>query len=283
MRYEPEFKAFCISDKVVKEFKTAPVIKLNPIDYECFGRGEPAAGTPVIGFLLGRDTDCYSAGLPYVQSMVGADFDIRFLTYEHCEEQLKACQGLLLPGGMFASPEAYYTDPRDDIEFPTLRSKAYELCIRKALEMQIPILGICAGAQMIAGHFGLKLYRSFDYIETPIAHKTDVHEAHRLNIFPNTPLQRMFGPANLFFVNSRHRELVAPVKIQRELLAEKLHINPAEVALPLEIYAEASDGTPEAWGSAAKKIFCVQWHPEDMVVNGSLGMLKVFHWLREQI
>ena len=190
---------------------------------------------------------------------------------------------MLLPGGMFASPEAYYTDPRDDIEFPTLRSKAYELCIRKALKMRIPILGICAGAQMIAGHFGLKLYRSVDYIETPIAHKTDAPEAHRLNIFPNTPLQRMFGPTNLFFVNSRHQELLAPIRLQRELLAEKLHINPAEVALPLDIYAEANDGTPEAWGSEKKKILGVQWHPEDMFADGSTEMLKLFLWLREQI
>ena len=128
---------------------------------------------------------------------------------------------------------------------------------------------------MVAGEFGMKLYRSFDYTETPIAHHSDATEAHRLNIFPDTPLQQLFSENNQFFVNSRHKELLAPVRVQRKILGKE--------QLPLDIYAEANDGTPEAWGSEEKHILCVQWHPEDMYAAGSTPMLKVFLWLRDAL
>ena len=177
------------------------------------------------------------------------------------------CHGLFLPGGAFDSSELFYTDPKNDNEFASLRQMAYSVSIRSAVENHKPILSICAGAQIVAGEFGLKLYRSFDYVETPIQHKTNNPEAHRLNVFADTPLQRIFGGENMFFVTSRHNELLVPLKVQRELWAEKEHIPVDAVKLPLDYYAEANDGTPEAWGSEEKHILCVQWHPEDMAVK----------------
>ena len=275
LTYASDIKTFVINDMISKEGGKQAQFGLSPRTYQRFGCKVPLENAPIAGFLLGRDGDCYAAGLNYVMAMVDAGFEVRFLTYEHCETQLEACQCLILPGGVFVSPEAFYTDPQDDAEYPTLRSKAYITCICTALQRQMPILGICAGAQMVAGEFGMKLYRSFDYIETPIKHSTDAAEAHRLNIFPNTPLERMFGGHNLFFVNSRHQELLAPIKVQREILGKE--------QLPLDIYAEANDGSPEAWGSEEKRILCVQWHPEDMYAAGSTPMLKVFLWLRDAI
>ena len=159
---------------------------------------------------------------------------------------------------------------------------AYTVCIRLAVEKGLPILGICAGAQMVAGVFNLKLYRSFDYVETPIKHNSRRAKAHLLRIFAKTPLAQILGE-NMIPVNSRHSELVAPWRVQRELWAQAHHLEPEVVRLPLDIYAEANDGTPEAWGSDEKRILCVQWHPEDMAAAGDEKMQAIYQWLVDRI
>ncbi len=285
--FEPLSKMFYVADSVIAEYaktSTVPVFELSKSDYERLGCPVPADDALTIGFLAGRSGSCYSIDRNYALALAKlTGFKVRLLTYEHCVHQLYDCNGLVLPGGAFDSPESYYTDPRNDVAFPSLRSKAYAQCIHTALDLQIPILGICAGAQMVAGAFELKMYRSFDYIETPIEHYTKQPEAHRLNVFSGTPLQRIFGGDNLFYVNSRHRELLVPIKVQRELWAETHKIKPDEVVLPLDIYAEANDGTPEAWGSEALHILCVQWHPEDMAAAGNEKMQRIYQWLADEI
>ena len=287
LSYEPEFKAFCIEDAyiyAIEQEYEIPMLGLNEQGYKLLGCPIPSADAPVIGFLLGRDRDCYSAGKNYVLALAKLGYNLRFLTYPHCKAQLNGCHGLCLPGGAFASPEVYYTDAKTKkTRFPSARSKAYYDCIQLALDMNIPILGICAGAQMIAGCFGLKLYRNQSYLETPLKHKNTKAEAHRLNVFPDTPLAKILKSNNQMFINSRHKEMAAPLKIQKELWAQKRRTSVEKVNLPLDFYAEANDGVPEAWGSEEDHILCVQWHPEDMVADGNEQMMEIFRWLANEI
>ena len=288
LSYEPQFKAFSIEDAYVfaleQEFEI-PHLELYEKGYQMIGCSVPSPDAPTVGFLLGRNLHYYSAGKNYVLALAKAGLNIRFLTYPHCEKQLQDCQGLFLPGGNFPSPESYYTDSRKKIAvgrkvtFPGVRSRAYDECIQQALNLEIPILGVCAGAQMVAGRFGLKMYRNQDYIETPLKHNIPKAEAHRLQVFPDTVLSRILQGRNGMYVNSRHHELLAPVRMQKELLATRRHTTIDKVQLPLEIYAEANDGVPEAWGSEEEHILCVQWHPEDMVANGDELMQGIFRWL----
>ncbi|MBR1756179.1 MAG: gamma-glutamyl-gamma-aminobutyrate hydrolase family protein [Alphaproteobacteria bacterium] len=267
----------CINEEKI------PRLELSDKDYERLGVPVPTANAPVVGFLMGRSGDAYSADWNYVLALAKTGVRIVFLAYHHCSVQLQDCQGLVLPGGAFESSELFYTDPKNNQQFASLRQMAYSVCIRVALEQNKPILGICAGAQMVAGELGLKLYRSFDYVETPIQHKTNNPEAHRLNVFADTPLAEIFGEDNLFFVNSRHSELLAPWRVQRELWTQSHDLKPEHAALPLDIYAEANDGTPEAWGNADKHILCVQWHPEDMAAAGNEKMQGIYQWLVDEI
>ena len=298
LQFEPLSKIFYVADSVIKgciDNQKVPMLELSAADYERLGVSAPSDDAPLVGFLMGRSGDAYSVDWNYlwaivhafakVKAFAGTGVRLRFLTYYHCSVQLEDCLGLVLPGGAFASSELYYTDPRNDEKYASLRQMAYDVSIRVALDEGISILGICAGAQMVAGAFGLKMYRSFDYVETPIQHKTNKPEAHRLNVFPGTPLQKIFGDENLFFVNSRHNELLVPIKVQRELWAEAHHNFPqsAVAPLPLDMYAEANDGTPEAWGAVDKHVLCVQWHPEDMAVAGDKKMLDIYKWLAEEI
>lgn len=284
LQFEPLGKIFYVVNSLIKQCideGEIPQLMLPDDAYKILGCPLPADDAPVIGLLMGRSGDCYSSDLNYVLALAKTGVRIRFLTYYHCVIQLEECDGLLLPGGSFESSELYYVDPHDDQECKSVRQMAYIVCIRSARQCQKPILGICAGAQMVAAEFGLKLYRNFEHVETPIKHQTKDPEAHRLNVFADTPLQRMFGDENLFYVNSRHSELLAPLKIQRELWHAKFKGDPDTLQLPLDFYAEANDGTPEAWGSEKEHILCVQWHPEDMAAAGDAKMQALFQWLAD--
>ena len=287
LEFEPISKVFYVSDAVIESCDDnldVPLLCLTSEEYQQLGCSVPDLLAPTVGFLLGREADGYSADWNYVQAIAKTGARLRFLTYQHCELQLQGCSGLVLPGGEFALPESYYADAKQaDTEFPSLRSKAYAMCIRGALSRQIPILGICTGAQVIAGEFGLKLFRSFDDIETPIKHYTQQDEAHRLDVVPNTLLAKILQNQTQIFVNSRHHGLVAPIRIQRELWAEANKIAIKDVQLPLDFYAFANDGVPEVWGSEELHILCVQFHPEDLVAQDNTIMQGIYQWLADEI
>jgi len=285
--YKPSLRAFYVADHVIGKCinkMTTPELMLSRSGYETLGCKPPSGKAPIVGLLMKREKKGYSADCNSVLALAKTGVSIRFLTFHHCTLQLQECQGLVLPDGKFDFPELYYTDPRNDEEFASLCHMAYVLCIHFALDENMPILGICAGAQVVAGVLGLKLYRNFDCIETPIKHsQADTDKAHRLNVFPNTPLRKLFDNDNQFYVNSRHSKLLAPIKLQYELLAEANKTRVNEVKLPLDIYAEANDGVPEAWGSESRHIMCVQWQPEDMIANGSEEMQRLYQWLADEV
>ena len=267
-----KFQTFGVSDEEIRDFERnhiVPKFVLSPEDYGVLGCAAPSLEAPVVAMLFGRETGFYAEDYNYVKSVAQTGANINFLTFEHCVEQLKDCQALVLPGGAFDSPQHYYEDTADETEFPCLRAKAYALCIRAALQMEIPILGICAGAQTIAAELGMKLCRKNAKTATAgvVEHKTKQHYAHMVNILPNTPLAQMFDNQPKIMVNSRHAETLKGDDCKNGIV----------------IYAVAEDGVPEAWGCAEKHILCVQWHPEDYAVKGDTQMQRIYDWLLKEV
>ena len=170
---------------------------------------------------------------------------------------------LILPGGAFSSPDFFYDDNIEEYT-PNNRYEAYETAIIVALQKKIPILGICAGAQMVAAVMGGRLSRNIQQY-TEINHKTKALDAHEVTILPGNPLSEIF-PNKKIVTNSRHKEGLNP-----------------NVPFSLSIYAVAEDGIPEAWGNKRKKILCVQWHPEDFAAEGNQDMQGIYNWLVKQI
>ncbi|MEE6207926.1 MAG: gamma-glutamyl-gamma-aminobutyrate hydrolase family protein [Alphaproteobacteria bacterium] len=265
----PEFKAFCISDEVIEECKKQkiiPEIYLPDDAFTLMAVPRPKVDAPTVAFLLGREQGNYSVDWNYARTITKAGLKIKFVTYVKPEEQLQNCHGLILPDGIFSFPEKYYVYAAPDaLEFPSIRAKAYVLCIREALRMGMPILGIDSGAQIIAGELGLKLYRNRSFLDGSIQHKSADHRAHEVKLVPDTPLKEMMGQFKLI-VNSHHDEIVSTEGNHSEL----------------EFYAFAPDGAPEAWGNETKRILCIQWHPEDYVTSGDQMMLRIYLWLTEK-
>ena len=264
LEYLEQYKSFGISDEAISALENEEIIPELVLDekaYELLYVPTPQPNAPVISFLMGREKEYYSADWNYVRSLAKTGVNIRFLTYESPVSQFMGCQGLVLPGGAFPSPEKFYTDPRED-NGPTPRCRAYIQLIKIAECRRIPMLGICAGAQMIGAFFGLKMYRDQSYFNSSINHKSKEMWAHKVNILPDTPLRDILG-ASQVWTNSRHNESMVPDDSQSEL----------------KFYAFAEDGVPEAWGSKERKILCVQWHPEDEAALGNKAMQALYNWV----
>ena len=269
LQYMPKFFAFGIADE---EIQKGVVIELDAEAYRLLGADVPDENAPKIGFLLGREKDHYTIDFPYAWATVRARKNVRLigLDYDNCEEQLAMCDALILPGGAFESPERYYIDASDDAPkegFPNLRSEAYVKCLCAALAAEKPILGICAGAQIIAAEFGGLLGRNYENALNPtkVVHKNKKRRAHMLI---TTGHNFLTGILNAYVLegNSRHWEFLAELP----------------PLTGLSIYACAEDMIPEAWGSINDKVLAVQWHPEDYALAGDKRHAAIYQWIADE-
>lgn len=263
----PEYNAFGISDQKIEELRqqnTTPILSLKDEDCARLDCLPPSSDAPEVAFLLGREKDCYTIDYNYAKAIAQSGVKMRFLTYGENVSQLENIDGLILPGGSFNSPNEFYTDPLKPTDNqPGTRSYAYITSIMEAEKKHLPMLGICAGSQMIGGMHGMKLYRNLkEYTGTPLEHKTKEREAHEITIDPNSPLFKLIGSQKIV-TNSRHTEAMFP----NDKISD------------LKIYASSADGTPEAWGNEEKNILCIQWHPEDFAADGSKPMQNIYNWL----
>ncbi len=160
------------------------------------------------------------------------------------------CAGLLVSGGDFdVDPALYGAAYRHAAVTMKSARTAFELAlIRRFLEMDKPILGICGGQQLLNVVLGGTLIQHIpDEIASPLAHEQPNprdEPGHSVTISPRTLLGRIVNTPTLA-VNSAHHQAVKAV--------------PARVA----INAVADDGVIEGIEHLDHR-FCigVQWHPE---------------------
>lgn len=271
LNYLEKFNAFGISDSEIEKLEKeniTPIITLKDKDYEeKLGCTKPSPNAPTVAFLLGREKETYTIDWNYAKAIAQSGVNIRFLTYKNNVSQMENVDGLILPGGSFVSPNEFYTDSLKKTEAqPGSRSYAYITSIMEAEKKGLPMLGICAGAQMIGGMHGLRLYRDLkEYTHTTLEHKTKKLEAHIVTIREDSPLYHLIGQHKIE-TNSRHREAL----MNNDAISD------------LKIYATSNDSTPEAWGNEEKNILCIQWHPEDFAAQGDKTMQKIYNWLADK-
>lgn len=276
--YLAEFECYGIEKSKVADFAQKGKAPEIIIDEEACKKIVPDYHKKAkIGFLLGEDTaangtEYYTIGNDYLKSLLTAGADLRFLDYDNVYSQVSQCQGLVLPGGSFNSPQEFYISPSKDK--PSKRSFAYIQAAMAAEAKHKPMLGICGGAQMIGGMHGHKMYLSATKeTGTDIAHKSKETHAHEIFIKENSPLHKIMQTDSLtVWVNSRHNESMIEKEFQ-----EYLH------KTDLEVYAiSKKDNIPEAWGNEQKNILCVQWHPENFAVQGNKSMQNIYDWVVEK-
>ena len=215
-----------------------------------------------VALLLTRDQspfsgkDAYSMPETLIDSLRLFGLEPVFMVYEKIEEQLKrkGLKGVLLPGGDFALPEEWCllhaVHPKNK-----LRMRAYLACLEAAKANHWPLLGICAGMQMLGGFCGAKITRVNN-------HRGVVKEfAHNIHISKDSLLHQITGLEQTQ-VNSNHSEAIS-----REHLGDCI------------LSAVADDNTVEAieiknpWTSF---VVGIQSHPEYFVKKGDEFAVNLF-------
>ena len=215
-----------------------------------------------VAILLTRDVSdisgkyAYSAPETLVDSIRLSGAEPHFMVYEKIEEQLEEIKpdGILLPGGDFALPKEWCLQdaahPKNEIRY-----QAYLSCLEYAKKNKLPLLGICAGMQVLGGYHSAKIIR----VEN---HRGVIKEyAHGISIKKNSLLYHITGLEQAQ-VNSNHSEAVS-----------KDHLGDCVVS------AVAKDGTVEAlelknpW---VPFVLGIQSHPEYFVKSGDKFAVELF-------
>lgn len=171
---------------------------------------------------------------------------------------LERLDGIIFSGGNDVSPELYGQKPvhiedrgsdrpRDDFELALLK---------KAIELDKPVLAICRGMQLLNVAYGGSLYQDIgsdlpeaaEHDATLITENFD-YLAHDINIVSGTKLYDIFGIETLP-TNTYHHQAVH------------------QVGRGLTVSAHAPDGVIEGLEDASRKfVVGVQSHPESLVAH----------------
>jgi len=193
-----------------------------------------------------------AGGLPLILPTLGADF---------AEEMLAALDGLLLTGGGDVAPWLYDEEPAPEVYGVEAARDSWELALIEGAGDQLPVLGVCRGAQLLNVAAGGTLTQHLpDVTDEPHRlRERDQEPVHAVDIAPGSRLEEILGQRRVG-VNSIHHQAVD------------------RVGADLRAVAWAPDGIVEAVERTdGVPIVGVQWHPEsliDLVPHGAL-----FLWL----
>lgn len=179
---------------------------------------------------------------------------------------------LIFSGGGDINPLILGEEPNKNLHSVCPKRDLQELVLmRRALDRQMPVLGICRGIQIMAAAMGGKLvqdiYSSPLYEAELIKHSQDLDRpfaSHSVRIEPESILASLYGEERLE-VNSFHHQAVA------------------EPGRGMRVTAVSPDGVIEAVESTEfKPVLGVQWHPECFYEQTPNPMLPIFRWLIDE-
>lgn len=174
--------------------------------------------------------------------------------------------GLLVPGGDDIDPKYFDEGPHPSVVLmdPEIIQFQMEFC-HHAMNKDMPVLGICAGHQIINIACGGNIYQDIpSQYSSKVKHKKDKNEKqdvfHTIKIDKNTMLGNMLQTDKII-VNSTHHQALK------------------NIAEGFTVTARSEDGIVEAIEDLKHRfVLGVQCHPEDMYKKNKL-FLNLFQKL----
>lgn len=215
---------------------------------------------PVIGFAMGQSPaivkNKHVMNTPYIKAVaaaggipliipVGTDISM-------AEDYVSLIDGLLLPGGEDVLPELYHEAAHHTVTVTAPEKDALETeLVKCAVREGKPVFGICRGMQLLNVIFGGNLYQDLPSQQpSNINHRQSMDEraalTHSVSVLPDTLIGRLLGAGELS-VNTYHHQAAK------------------KIAPGFSVSAVAPDGVVEAIECPEKRIYAVQWHPEELV------------------
>jgi putative glutamine amidotransferase len=177
------------------------------------------------------------------------------------DEMLELVDGLLLAGGSDIEPAAYGAEPHPATQGSVPERDAFEIALaRRALETDLPVLGICRGMQLLNVARGGTLHQHLPELFG--------HEEHR----------RVMGS----FEGAEHDVRLAPGSLAARATGEELHVTKSHHHQGVDRVGEGlvvtgwatDDDLPEALEAEGHRYALgVQWHPEADVASRVIGSL----------
>ncbi|WP_432402515.1 gamma-glutamyl-gamma-aminobutyrate hydrolase family protein [Wukongibacter sp. M2B1] len=187
---------------------------------------------------------------------------------EFSKEYLETIDGIIFSGGDDISPLSYGENPIRHVQTICQERDEFEIeFFLEALKLNMPILGVCRGMQLMNVGLGGNLYQDINSeIENSLGHfpqGTSPHNLyHQIKIDEESKLFDIFRKTEIK-VNSFHHQAVK------------------KRAKDLKETAWASDGIIEAIEHEDRDfVVGVQWHPEDLTIHHPV-FLKLFRASRE--
>ncbi|MBR7120430.1 MAG: gamma-glutamyl-gamma-aminobutyrate hydrolase family protein [Lentisphaeria bacterium] len=224
---------------------------------------------PLIGVtpLYDPETDKWWIQLPYMKHlevngavpvMIQPTTDTNTL-----EETLKYLDGVLLTGGPDVDPAHYGEKILPECGYICKERDVIDCFIaRRAMELDLPIFGICRGHQVINAALGGALYQDIpSQIGKSINHRPGLPEphdiAHTVTFTEGNPIARCLGRKTVEVNSFHHQSVKTP-------------------APGIEIAATSPDGVVEAlYHKEHRFVWGLQWHPEKMPVTDPVS-IKLF-------
>ena len=209
---------------------------------------------------------------PYVTSIEKRGGEARVvipLTYEGADAALEGVSGLLLCGGVDVDPRFYGAeiDPALTRHTEPARDEMEIALVRAAVAMDMPLLGICRGMQLINVSFGGTLLQ--DVLghraepDDPSLKPGDVFK-HNVYVSPGSKLGAVFGVGAIFKTNSYHHQGLREPQRAQGLLASAYSTDDGII--------EGLESPEHQW------VMAVQCHIEKETEVPSI-FLKLFDWL----
>ena len=186
---------------------------------------------------------------------LGDDIELVILSYlRNNVEDLPACDGLVLTGGVDVLPSYYggaENYPHQPAKFSPERDAFEKKIYEYSQQQQIPVLGICRGLQYINILEGGKVYEDIGEAANQVHKKDTADKIHKVHIRKNTLLYAVTGQEE-GQVNSAHHQAIHPAHLGKNLMISATSDDDIIEGIEFE------DKTGKAF------MLCVQWHPERM-------------------
>ena len=169
--------------------------------------------------------------------------------------------GLLVTGGADVNPRRYGQDAHPETQSPEdIRDNFEDALLAAALDNDVPVLGVCRGAQMLNVHLGGTLHQHLPDVVHHDRYRVGdgVFHPEEMTITEGSELYRLLGSDTAFGHVYHHQAI-------------------DQVAPGLTVTARGFDGTIQGIERVGTPwCIAVQWHPEE-----NLEDLRVFSGLIE--